>query len=165
MSFGTEQSHCETLKTDEPPARRSSPYFDLRRDGQGREYMEVALDGMALLRLALTNKGTAFTAEERKQRDFVKWLRHGLLSFGRPGTDGNRYAIEAGIKKRDSGAVIQDYLNDIKPAVKACRLTFPTPAEMKLDMPDTLDWSLDGVRESDTGRWQEPARLEKEKAS
>jgi 1,2-phenylacetyl-CoA epoxidase catalytic subunit len=99
--------------------------------------------------------------EERKQRDFVKWLRHGLLSFGRPGTDGNRYAIEAGIKKRDSGAVMQDYLDDIKPAVKACRLTFPTPAELKLDLPDTLDWSLDGVRESDTGRWQEPARLEK----
>lgn len=97
--------------------------------------------------------------ETRKQRDFVKWLRHGLLSFGRPATDGNRYAIAVGIKKRDSGAVMQDYLDDIKPAVKACRLTFPTPAEMRLEMPDDLDWSLDGVSESDAGRWQEPARL------
>jgi 1,2-phenylacetyl-CoA epoxidase catalytic subunit len=97
--------------------------------------------------------------DDRKQRDFVKWLRHGLLSFGRPGTDGNRYAIDVGIKKRDSGAVMQDYLNDIKPAVKACHLTFPTPAELGLEMPDTLDWSLDDVRTADAGRWQPPARV------
>ena len=97
--------------------------------------------------------------EDRKQRDFVKWLRHGLLSFGRPGTDGNRYAIDVGIKKRDSGAVMQDYLNDIKPAVKACRLTFPRPDELGLEMPDTLDWSLDAVQTADAGRWQPPARV------
>lgn len=97
--------------------------------------------------------------EARKQRDFAKWLRHGLLSFGRPDTDGNRYAIEAGIKKRDSGQVMQDYLNDIKPAVKACGLRFPTPREMALEMPDWIDWSLDGVNPSDAGRWQAPARL------
>jgi 1,2-phenylacetyl-CoA epoxidase catalytic subunit len=95
--------------------------------------------------------------EARKQADFVKWLRHGLLSFGRPATEGNRYAIDVGIKKRDSGAVMQDYLNDIKPAVKACGLVFPTPAEMQLEMPADLDWSLDGVLESDADRWQEPA--------
>ena len=97
--------------------------------------------------------------EERKQRDFVKWLRHGLLSFGRPGTDGNRYAIGVGIKKRDSGEVMQDYLNDIKPAVKACGLVFPTPAAMGLDMPASLDWSLDRVSASDAGRWQVPEHL------
>lgn len=72
MSLGTEQSHGETSNTDEPPSStparnsiRMSPYFDLRRDAQGREYLEVALEGIALLRLVLTNKGTAFTAEER----------------------------------------------------------------------------------------------------
>ena len=97
--------------------------------------------------------------EERKQRDFVRWLRHGLLSFGRPGTAGNRYAIEAGIKKRDSGEVMQDYLDDIKPAVKACGLVFPTPKHLGLEMPDGLDWSLDGVEASEAGRWKAPARL------
>lgn len=40
-------------------------YFDIKRDAQGQEYLEVYLEGFALLRLALTNKGTAFTAEER----------------------------------------------------------------------------------------------------
>jgi 1,2-phenylacetyl-CoA epoxidase catalytic subunit len=96
--------------------------------------------------------------EERKQRDFVKWLRHGLLSFGRPGTEGNRYAIDVGIKKRDSGEVMQDYLNDIKPAVKACKLVFPSADELRLEMPSTLDWSLDDVQAADAGRWQVPAR-------
>jgi 1,2-phenylacetyl-CoA epoxidase catalytic subunit len=95
--------------------------------------------------------------EDRKQRDFTKWLRHGLLSFGRPGTDGNRYAIDVGIKKRDSGDVMQDYLNDIKPAVKACGLTFPTPQELGLEMPASLDWSLHAVQASNAGHWQPPA--------
>ena len=48
----------------EAPAR-ISPYFDLKRDPSGREYMEVAVTGIALLRLVLTNKGTAFTHDER----------------------------------------------------------------------------------------------------
>lgn len=97
--------------------------------------------------------------EARKQQDFVKWLRHGLLSFGRPGTEGNRYAIAVGIKKRDSGEVMQDYLDDIKLAVKACGLVFPPPREMGLEMPDSIDWSLDDVKAADAGRWEAPARF------
>jgi 1,2-phenylacetyl-CoA epoxidase catalytic subunit len=97
--------------------------------------------------------------EARKQRDFVKWLRHGLLSFGRPATEGNRYAIAAGIKKRDSGDVMQDYLDDIKPAVKACGLVFPTDRELGLEMPASLDWSLDGVEAAGAGRWETPKRF------
>lgn len=97
--------------------------------------------------------------EDRKQRDFVKWLRHGLRSFGRPGTEGNRYAIGVGIKKRDSGEVMQDYVNDIKPAVKACGLAFPGREELGLETPAGLDWSLDGVEPAHAGRWKEPERL------
>ena len=40
--------------------------FDIRKDAAGREYMEVQVDGAALLRVALANKGTAFTLEERE---------------------------------------------------------------------------------------------------
>jgi len=99
--------------------------------------------------------------EDRKQRDFVKWLRHGLRSFGRPGTEGNRYALAAGIKRRDSGAVMQDYLDDIKPAVKACGLAFPSPAELGLDTPPGLNWSLDGGAPASAARWSAPDRLER----
>jgi malate dehydrogenase (oxaloacetate-decarboxylating) len=44
---------------------RISPYFDIKKDSQGNEYMEVYLEGIALLRLVLSNKGTSFTMDER----------------------------------------------------------------------------------------------------
>jgi malate dehydrogenase (oxaloacetate-decarboxylating) len=44
---------------------RLSRYFDIVQDGAGNERMEVGEGGIALLRLVLTNKGTAFTREER----------------------------------------------------------------------------------------------------
>lgn len=81
-----------------------------------------------------------------KQAHFDKWLRQGLLSFGRPGTDGARYAIEVGLKKRDPGAVMQDFVDDIKPAVKACGLVFPDLRAIGIEPPPGgLDLSLDGV--------------------
>ena len=46
--------------------RRLSPYFDIVRGPDGEERLEVFLQGIALLRLVLTNKGTAFTREERR---------------------------------------------------------------------------------------------------
>ncbi len=99
--------------------------------------------------------------EAVKQRFFETWLREGLLSFGRPGTEGNRYAISVGIKRRDSGEVMQDYVNDIKPVVKACGLTFPTPEALGLEVPDWLDWSLDGVKPADADRWTPTPRAER----
>jgi 1,2-phenylacetyl-CoA epoxidase catalytic subunit len=90
--------------------------------------------------------------EADKQREFDKWLRQGLLSFGRPATEGARYAIEVGIKKRDPAPVMQDFLDDIKPAVKACGLTFPTMESIGIVPPaGGLDLSLEGV---------DPARAE-----
>jgi 1,2-phenylacetyl-CoA epoxidase catalytic subunit len=91
--------------------------------------------------------------DDVKQQDFAKWLRLGLLSFGRPGGEGNAYAISTGLKKRDSGAVMQDFLDDIKPAVKAGGLRFPTATELDLEMPATLDWNLDGVDPTRAEGW------------
>jgi malate dehydrogenase (oxaloacetate-decarboxylating) len=45
--------------------KRICEYFDIRKDPNGKEYMEVYLEGIALLRLVLSNKGSAFTQEER----------------------------------------------------------------------------------------------------
>jgi malate dehydrogenase (oxaloacetate-decarboxylating) len=44
---------------------RVSPYFDIVRRADGEETLEVSVRGDALLRLGLTNKGTAFTEKER----------------------------------------------------------------------------------------------------
>jgi 1,2-phenylacetyl-CoA epoxidase catalytic subunit len=76
-----------------------------------------------------------------KQELFERWLRIGMLSFGRPKTEGNAYAVSVGLKKRDSGEVMQDFLNDIKPAVKAAGLRFPAPAALGMDLPASLNWS------------------------
>jgi 1,2-phenylacetyl-CoA epoxidase catalytic subunit len=91
--------------------------------------------------------------EDAKQASFEKWLKQGCLSFGRPKTEGNRYAIEVGLKKRDSGAVMQDFVQDIKPAVKACGLRFPDPRAIGLEAPAELDWSLEGVDETRAEGW------------
>jgi 1,2-phenylacetyl-CoA epoxidase catalytic subunit len=85
----------------------------------------------------------------QKQQDFDKWLRQGLLSFGRPATEGARYAIEVGIKKRDPGPVMQDFIDDIKPAVKACGLRFPAMEAIGIVPPaGGLDLSLEKVDET-----------------
>lgn len=87
--------------------------------------------------------------DDEKQAVFEKWLRQGLLSFGRPGTEGARFAIESGLKKRDPGPVMQDFIDDIKPAVKACGLIFPPMDRIGITPPaEGLDLSLDAVDET-----------------
>lgn len=80
--------------------------------------------------------------EAEKQPLFDKWFKLGMLSFGRPKTPGNAYAIAQGLKKRDSGEIMQDFVNDIKPAVRALGVRFPDLAKIGLECPADLDWSL-----------------------
>lgn len=81
--------------------------------------------------------------DDEKQGHFDTWFRHGMLSFGRPGTEGSAWAVENGLKKRDAALVMQDFVSDIKPAMRAAGLTFPDPKKIGLDVPDSLDFSLD----------------------
>jgi ring-1,2-phenylacetyl-CoA epoxidase subunit PaaA len=73
---------------------------------------------------------------------FEKWLTVALLSFGRPSTEGNQFAIAAGLKTRDSGEVMQDFINDIKPTMKACGLRFPERDKIGIEMPENIDLGL-----------------------
>ena len=68
-----------------------------------------------------------------KQEIFERWLRQGLLSFGRPATEGNAYAISVGLKKRDSRDVMHDFLADIGAAVTASGLTVPPLASLGVE--------------------------------
>jgi 1,2-phenylacetyl-CoA epoxidase catalytic subunit len=79
--------------------------------------------------------------DDVKQALFEKWVRLGLLSFGRPGTPGNRYAIEHGLKKRDSGACMKDFVDDIRPAVRSAGLRFPEPGRLRMELPPDVDWT------------------------
>jgi 1,2-phenylacetyl-CoA epoxidase catalytic subunit len=80
--------------------------------------------------------------EDVKQPLFERWMKMGMLSFGRPNSEGNRYAISVGLKKRDSGLVMQDFINDIKPAVRAAGLKFPKPETLGMELPANLDWKV-----------------------
>jgi len=80
--------------------------------------------------------------DDVKQPLFEKWLRIGLLSFGRPGTEGNRFAIEHALKKRDSGECMRDFVEDIRPAVRAAGLRFPSPQALQMELPGNIDWSV-----------------------
>ncbi len=44
---------------------RLSRYFEVHRDVSGREHLRVSINGAALTRLPLTNKGTSFPEDER----------------------------------------------------------------------------------------------------
>ncbi len=78
--------------------------------------------------------------EDIKQPVFEKWLKYGLLSFGRPGNEGNAYAISVGLKKRDSGEVMRDFVRDIRDAVSKGGLRFPDPASLGMELPPDIDW-------------------------
>jgi malate dehydrogenase (oxaloacetate-decarboxylating) len=51
-----------------------SRYYDVKRDIEGKRYLEPYIQGFQLLRMPLLNKGTAFTMEERARLDL-----HGLV--------------------------------------------------------------------------------------
>lgn len=124
------------------------PYRDIVRKILKEEAGHQSLGERIVVELCRSGRYDAM-----KQACFDKWFKQGMLSFGRPGTDGNRYSIETGLKKRDSGDVMQDFVDDIKPATKACGLVFPRPEAIGLDVPPRLDWSLDGVDETKAQGW------------
>lgn len=85
-------------------------------------------------------------AERRgAQSLFDKWLPYCLRVFGRPGTAGNRYAIEVGLKARDSGEVMREYVQDLKPAMAAYGLRFPPPDRLGAELDTRLDLTLSGA--------------------
>jgi 1,2-phenylacetyl-CoA epoxidase catalytic subunit len=69
------------------------------------------------------------------QRRFAKWFVASMRIFGRPGTAGNRYCIEVGLKTRDSGDVAAAYLDSIRPVMTGCGLEFPARSALSLDLP------------------------------
>lgn len=76
------------------------------------------------------------------QRRFKKWFIASLRIFGRPGTAGNRYCIEVGLKTRDSGDVAAAYLDSIRPVMAECGLRFPQRGELPVELPPQIDLSV-----------------------
>ena len=104
------------------------PYRDVIGKIIGEERGHQALGERIVVELCQSGR-----YESVKQTIFERWLRLGLLSFGRPETEGSHYAIEVGLKKRDARAVMQDFLADIQPAIAASGLTVPQLADVGIE--------------------------------
>jgi ring-1,2-phenylacetyl-CoA epoxidase subunit PaaA len=110
------------------------PYARVVRKIVAEEKGHQALGERLVVELSRTGK-----YEAEKQDIFERWLRQGLLSFGRPGSEGARYSVSVGLRKRDPAAVMQDFLQDIVPGVHECGLTMPKLAAIGIDAPPRLD--------------------------
>jgi 1,2-phenylacetyl-CoA epoxidase catalytic subunit len=77
---------------------------------------------------------------ERVQGLFERWLKLGLVCMGRPRSEGNQYAIAAGLKKRDSAECMKDYVRDILPAVREAGLHLPPKETLGVELPADIDW-------------------------
>jgi 1,2-phenylacetyl-CoA epoxidase catalytic subunit len=82
-------------------------------------------DAGAALVLALLAAPGAAADHAAAQAAFERWLPVALLSFGRPGGDGNAFALAAGLKRRDSAEVARDFLADLAPTLAAAKLEIP----------------------------------------
>ena len=88
-------------------------------------------------------------ARREVQRRFAKWFGGAMRIFGRPGTPGNRYCIEVGLKARDSAAIAADYLDSLRPVLARCGLTFPRRDEVALELPPQLDLTVPAVSDGE----------------
>ena len=106
-------------------------YFDIKKDASGRDVMEVYVDGIALLRLVLTNKGTAFTEEERRNlgldgllpprvNDLNEQVDRVFVGYKRQPTAIDKYQFLRQLQDRQEilyYAVVERYLTEMLPIV------------------------------------------------
>jgi len=97
----------------------------LKDEERHKNYGELCLERMC--------KDDATRAEV--QRRFRKWFVASMRIFGRPGTAGNRYCIEAGLKQHDSGEIAAAFIDSIRPVMARCGLMFPERGELAIELP------------------------------
>ena len=108
-----------------------SPYFAYKHDAQGKGYLEVRLRGNALLRMAATNKGTAFTERERRELglegmlppqvcDLPQQVARLYRGFCRQPDDISKYQYLRAMQERSEVrfyAMLQQHLEEMMPIV------------------------------------------------
>jgi malate dehydrogenase (oxaloacetate-decarboxylating) len=110
---------------------RLSPYFSYRQDEDGKGFLEVHLRGNALLRMAATNKGTAFTPRERRELglegmlppqvcDLPQQVARLYRGFCRQPDDIAKYQYLRAMQERSEVrffAMLQEHLEEMMPIV------------------------------------------------
>jgi malate dehydrogenase (oxaloacetate-decarboxylating) len=108
-----------------------SDYFDYKIDAQGNQYVEASIRGIPLLKLAATNKGTAFTEQERIELGLDGMLPPGItnleqqidrlyFSYQAQQTDISKYQFLRAIQDRSEVlfyALLDRHLDEMIPIV------------------------------------------------
>jgi len=145
--------------------RQISPYFDILEDeATGEQRLVVYLEGIALLRLVLTNKGTAFTADERRAlglegllppafNTLEQQIERVYAGYRQLATPIDKYQFLRALQERQEilfYALLSRHLTEMLPivytptvgdAVKQFNALFQTPRGLSLS-PDNIDHAL-----------------------
>jgi malate dehydrogenase (oxaloacetate-decarboxylating) len=110
---------------------RISRYFEVVRDESGREQLRVSIDGAALTRLPLTNKGTSFPEDERIAlgldgllppyvTNIEQQLERTYLAFQAEPTPIAKYTYLRGLQERNEilfYALVERHLREMLPII------------------------------------------------
>jgi hypothetical protein len=74
----------------------------------------------------------------RAQQAFDQWLALSLLAFGRPGTQGDRRAVEMGLRDANAVDLIGGYLKEMRQLAEGWGLTLPDPERLPIELPPAV---------------------------
>ncbi|MEI8574224.1 NAD-dependent malic enzyme [Methylomonas sp. LW13] len=108
-----------------------SDYFDYRLDADGNKYVEVSIRGVTLLRLPATNKGTAFSVQERIElgldgmlppqvTDMAQQLDRLYVNYQKQANDISKYQFLRALQDRNEVlfyALLERHLEEMVPVV------------------------------------------------
>ncbi len=114
-----------------PTMTKLSNYFDVQIDAEGNPYMEVSIRGANLLKLPATNKGSAFTLQERMElglegllpsqvTNIEQQLERLYANYQKQLTDISRYQFLRAIQERSEVlfyALLERHLDEMVPII------------------------------------------------
>lgn len=92
--------------------------------------------------------GRSRAFDDQKASLFDAWLRVSLALLAEAPEGDARLALELGLRRRAPAEVTGDFLQSIKPAVKAAGISFPPAAELGAELPPGLALDLEAVDET-----------------
>jgi 1,2-phenylacetyl-CoA epoxidase catalytic subunit len=70
------------------------------------------------------------------QQLFDRWLAIALTSFGRPGSAGDRRAVELGLRDKHSHELVREFVAEMDPYRRECGLEWPDREALGIELPE-----------------------------
>jgi len=109
---------------------KSDEFAELARENLEHE-RKVTVRSQEFFRTFANDRGQ----HPHAQQMFDRWLVIALLALGRPGTHGDRRAVELGLRSRSCADSVRTYLERIGGFMKACSLEMPDLAAAGVELP------------------------------